>query len=74
MDHKERILALLEVMRTKSIADKEIFKARAYAKVASQIKDLPAVRTYDDVSHLQALVKRSVIKSTRFLLQVLYGL
>jgi DNA polymerase beta len=55
MDHKEAILAALEVMRTKSIADKEVFKARAYAKVASQIKGLPVVRSYDDVASITGI-------------------
>jgi DNA polymerase beta len=50
MDYKQAILDALEVMRKKSVADKEPFKARAYSKVILQIKDLPSVSSYDDVA------------------------
>ena len=50
MDYKQAILDALEVMRKKSVADKETFKARAYSKVANQIKELPSVSRYEDVA------------------------
>jgi DNA polymerase beta len=55
MDYKQAILDALDVMRSKSLADKETFKARAYAKVSTQIKQLSSVSTYEDVAHLAGI-------------------
>jgi DNA polymerase beta len=55
MNYKQTILDALEVMRKKSIADKEMFKARAYSKVALQIKELPVVSCYEDLAGITGI-------------------
>jgi DNA polymerase beta len=42
-------------MRKSTIAEKQPFKARAYAKVIAQIKELPSVSSYQDVEHLDGI-------------------
>lgn len=38
MDYKDKIISELDTMRKKEIQDKQPFKARAYAKVISELK------------------------------------
>jgi DNA polymerase beta len=54
-DHKDAIIAALDVMRKSTIAEKQPFKARAYAKVIAQLKELPSVYSYEDVRHLDGI-------------------
>lgn len=54
-DYKEKIIAALEIMRLKEVADKQPFKARAYKKVIDGLHALPAIRTYDDVSSVAGI-------------------
>lgn len=53
--YKDAIIAALEVMRKSTIAEKQPFKARAYAKVIAQIKELLSVSSYADVEHLEGI-------------------
>jgi DNA polymerase beta len=54
-DYKDAIIAALDVMRKSTIAEKQPFKARAYAKVIAQLKELPSVYSYEDVRHLDGI-------------------
>ena len=49
-DFKDIILEALDVMRRKELAEKQTFKVRAYAKVIAQIKALPRVTSYADIT------------------------
>jgi DNA polymerase lambda len=53
--YKDAIIAALDIMRKSTIAEKQPFKARAYAKVIAQLKELPSVSTYADVEHLEGV-------------------
>lgn len=53
--YKDAIIAALEIMRKSTIAEKQPFKARAYAKVIAQLKELPSVSSYADVEHLEGI-------------------
>jgi DNA polymerase/3'-5' exonuclease PolX len=55
MDSKSAILSALETMQKKEIADKQPFKARAYAKVIAQIKTLPSVCAMDDLASVTGI-------------------
>jgi DNA polymerase beta len=50
MDYKTLIVDALETMYKKEVAEKQTFKARAYAKVITQVKALPAIISYIDVA------------------------
>lgn len=54
-DRKAAILEALEVMQKKELAEKQIFKARAYDKVIKQLAALPAIRSYDDVKDIKGI-------------------
>jgi DNA polymerase beta len=49
---KEAILEALETMRKKELAEKQTFKARAYAKVITQIRALDSVKGMEDVKEV----------------------
>jgi DNA polymerase/3'-5' exonuclease PolX len=51
-DHRQTIIESLTLLKKKSIADNEPFKARAYQKVIGQLKDMP-VFTKDDIPALE---------------------
>jgi DNA polymerase beta len=53
--YKDAIIQALDVMRKSTIAEKQPFKARAYAKVIAQLKELPSVSSYQDVEHLDGI-------------------
>lgn len=56
MDRKQEIIAALETMQKKEYADKQPFKARAYAKVVKQIKALPhAIVHMDDLQNMEGM-------------------
>jgi DNA polymerase lambda len=56
MDYKASILAALEVMRKKELAEKQPFKARAYATVIGQLKTHEApITSYEDVKGIQGI-------------------
>jgi len=57
-DIKPQILAALEIMRKKEIADKEPFKARAYKKAMDGIKLLDKVTSYEDVEGIGGIGKK----------------
>ena len=54
-DYKDAILAALEIMRKKEVADKQPFKARAYKKAMEGLALLPAIRTFDDVAEVPGI-------------------
>jgi len=56
MDYKQTIIDSLDVLRKRDIADKQPFKARAYANVIGQLKrmDQP-VHSYDDLASIQGM-------------------
>ena len=53
--YKDAIIAALDIMRKSTIAEKQPFKARAYAKVIAQLKEIPSVSSYADVEHLEGV-------------------
>jgi DNA polymerase/3'-5' exonuclease PolX len=56
MDYKPLILNSLEVLRKKEIAEKQPFKARAYATVIQQLKTHEApILSFEDVKGLQGI-------------------
>lgn len=56
MDFKQTILDSLEVLRKKEAAEKQVFKARAYAKVIQQIRDIQGpVRNFGDLSGISGI-------------------
>ena len=55
-DQKQTIIDSLEVLRKRDVAEKEPFKARAYAKVIAQLKEHPApITTYEDVKNIKGI-------------------
>jgi len=55
-DYKQIIIDSLEVLRKRDVADKEVFSARAYAKVITQLKNYNGTITeYDDVKNITGI-------------------
>jgi len=53
MDHKQYIIEALDVLRKKETQDKNVFKARAYAKVISELRAYEgAVREMSDIANI----------------------
>ena len=48
-DYKQTIIDALDVMRRRDVAEKQTFKARAYAKVIDQLKLKSAIRSMEDI-------------------------
>jgi len=61
MNTKLIVIDALETLRTKSVVDKEPFKARAYKKVLDQIKEMPTF-TKDDIEGLQGAGEKITAK------------
>jgi DNA polymerase/3'-5' exonuclease PolX len=58
-DHKAFILEALEKLRKKELANKQPFKARAYAKVLSQIKAHQGpIKSFEDVKAIDGIGKK----------------
>jgi DNA polymerase beta len=56
MDWKKTIIDSLDVLRKRDVAEKQTFKARAYAKVISQLKEHDGpIRSYEDVKNIQGI-------------------
>lgn len=56
MDYKASIIAALDVMRKKELAEKQPFKARAYATVIGQLKaHEAAITSYEDIKGIQGI-------------------
>lgn len=56
MDYKQIIVDSLDILRKRDISNKEIFKARAYGKVLTQIKNLDTpIRSYEDVLNINGI-------------------
>jgi len=60
-DHRQTIIDSLTLLKKKSTADNEPFKARAYQKVIGQLKDMPAF-TKDDIPALSSAGEKIVQK------------
>jgi DNA polymerase/3'-5' exonuclease PolX len=55
-DYKQTIIDSLEVLRKRDVADKQPFKARAYAKVITQLKNYnKPITSYDDVKNIEGI-------------------
>jgi DNA polymerase beta len=56
IDHKKVIIDSLEILRKRDTANKEVFSARAYAKVIAQLKthELP-ITTYEDLKGIKGI-------------------
>ena len=55
VDYKGAIIAALDIMKKKEIADKQKFKVAAYSKVIKQIDELPYVRSMDDLKDVKGI-------------------
>jgi DNA polymerase/3'-5' exonuclease PolX len=56
IDHKPAIIESLDILRKRDVANKETFKARAYAKVISQLKSSNApITCYEDVENIEGI-------------------
>jgi DNA polymerase/3'-5' exonuclease PolX len=56
MDYKQIIIDSLETLRKRDVADKQVFKARAYAKVIGQLKDHTGpVRSMEDLEGIEGI-------------------
>lgn len=53
MDYKQKIIDELDILRQKEVQDRQVFKARAYAKVISQLNALDAARTITKIEDIQ---------------------
>ncbi len=58
MDYKKVILESLETLRQKELAEKQVFKAKAYSTVISQIKSLSKVNSFDDLKDIKGIGKK----------------
>ena len=55
-DQRQTIIDSLEVLRKRDVAEKQPFKARAYAKVIAQLKEHPEpITSYEDVKNIQGI-------------------
>lgn len=52
---KDKIIDELDVLRKHELSQKQIYKARAYARVISQIKVIPHVNTMDDMDGIKGI-------------------
>ena len=52
-DYKQIIIDSLEVLRKRDVADKEVFPARAYAKVITQLKNYNGTITFLKLSKVK---------------------
>jgi DNA polymerase/3'-5' exonuclease PolX len=56
MDYKKLIIDALDILRKKEVANKEIFKSRAYQKVINQIRSLSKpITNYDDLKEITGI-------------------
>lgn len=56
MDRKQEIIGALETMRKKEVAEKQFFKARAYANVIKQVKGVThPIKSMDDLKSLTGI-------------------
>lgn len=63
MDFKDTIIQDLEILRKNEVAQKEVFKARAYQKVINGIKALPGpVKSMDDIDGIVGVGQKIRLK------------
>jgi len=55
MEYKQLIIDALDVLRKRDVADKQPFKARAYANVIGQLKRMDSVTCYEDLQGIQGM-------------------
>lgn len=53
--YKKEIIDALDVMRRRDLAEKQTFKARAYAKVIEQLRGLEQICKYEDVAGVKGI-------------------
>ena len=58
MDYKSIILSSLETLRQKELSEKQIFKAKAYATVISQIKSIDSIKSFEDLKDVTGIGKK----------------
>lgn len=62
-DHKQTIIDSLEILRKRDTANKEVFSARAYAKVIAQLKThAAAITSYEDVKGITGIGAKMELK------------
>jgi DNA polymerase/3'-5' exonuclease PolX len=55
-NHKQTIIDALEILRKRDVADKEVWSARAYAKVITQLKNFEGpITVYEDVKNVEGI-------------------
>ncbi len=62
IDRKQDILRLLGILERSDTFHGHTFQARAYSKVMTQVKELPAVRTISDVAGVKGVGKEIKLK------------
>ena len=55
MDYKAAIIDALDIMRKRDIAEKQPFKARAYATVIKQLQQLDYIHTFEDLQDIKGV-------------------
>ena len=55
MDYKDAIIDALDTMRKRDVAEKQPFKARAYAKVITQLNQLAHIHSFDDLNDIKGV-------------------
>jgi DNA polymerase/3'-5' exonuclease PolX len=58
MDYKAKILEVLETLRKKELAEKELFKAKAYKTAIEELSVLPHIKSIDDVRGVKGVGKK----------------
>lgn len=67
MNYKTKIIEELETLRQKEVQDRQVFKARAYAKVIEQLKTLDVVTKMEDLEHVHGIGEKIRAKITEIL-------
>ncbi len=63
MDYRSLILDALTILYKREIAEKEVFKARAYEKVITQLKaSKEPIRSFEDVAAMEGIGKKIALK------------
>ena len=52
MDHKDNIIKSLDILRKQEIANKEPWKARAYAKAIASLKEVESIKSIEDIKDI----------------------
>jgi DNA polymerase/3'-5' exonuclease PolX len=67
-DYKQLIIDSLDVLRKRDVANKQVFKAKAYAKVISQLKDFTEpITSLDDIKNIKGIGEKIQDKITEII-------